>query len=37
MVKNLLAIYSKTNEQVKTSRMTKFMTILGGEPREEGL
>ena len=37
MVKNLLAIYSKTNEHVRTTRLTKFMTILGGEPREDGL
>lgn len=37
MVKNLLAIYSKTNDHITTSRLTKFMTILGGEPREEGL
>jgi len=37
MVKNLLAIYSKTHEQVKSSRLAKFMAILGGEPREDGL
>ena len=37
MVKNLLAIYSKTNEHVRTTRLTKFMIILGGEPREDGL
>ena len=37
MAKNLLAIYSKMNEPVKTSRLTKFVEILGGEPREEGL
>jgi regulator of sirC expression with transglutaminase-like and TPR domain len=37
MAKNLLAIYSKMNEPVKTSRLTKFIEILGGEPREEGL
>lgn len=37
MVKNLLAIYSKMDEPVKTCRLTKFIDILGGEPREEGL
>lgn len=37
MVKNLLAIYSKIDEPVKTARLTKFIEILGGEPREEGL
>ncbi len=37
MVKNLLAIYSKMNEPIRTSRLTKFMAILGEEPREEGL
>ncbi len=37
MVKNLLAIYSKMDEPVKTARLTKFIEILGGEPREEGL
>jgi len=37
MAKNLLAIYSKMNEPVKTARLTKFIDILGGEPREEGL
>jgi len=37
MVKNLLAIYSKMNEPVKTARLTKFIEILGGAPREEGL
>jgi hypothetical protein len=37
MVKNLLAIYSKMNEPVKTARLTKFIEILGGEPREGGL
>jgi regulator of sirC expression with transglutaminase-like and TPR domain len=37
MVKNLLAIYSKMDERVKTARLTKFVEILGGEPREEGL
>jgi regulator of sirC expression with transglutaminase-like and TPR domain len=37
MVKNLLAIYAKLDEPVKTSRLTRFMEILGGEHREEGL
>lgn len=37
MAKNLLAIYSKMNEPVKTARLSKFIDILGGEPREEGL
>jgi regulator of sirC expression with transglutaminase-like and TPR domain len=37
MVKNLLAIYAKMDEPVKTARFTKFIEILGGEPREEGL
>ncbi len=41
MVKNLLAIYSntksKTGDTVKAARLTKFIEILGGEPREEGL
>lgn len=37
MVKNLQAIYSKTNEPVKTVRLMKFIEILGGEPREDGL
>lgn len=37
MIKNLLAIYSKMDEPVKTARLTKFIGILGGEPREEGL
>lgn len=37
MVKNLLAIYAKTKEPVKTTRLTKYIEILGGEPREEGL
>jgi regulator of sirC expression with transglutaminase-like and TPR domain len=37
MVKNLLAIYAKMDEPVKTARLTKFIEILGGEPREEGL
>lgn len=37
MIKNVLAIYSKAGEQVKTARLAKFIKILGGEPREEGL
>ncbi|TKS58965.1 MAG: hypothetical protein EWM72_02617 [Nitrospira sp.] len=37
MAKNLLAIYSKLDEPVKTARLTKFIEILGGETREEGL
>jgi regulator of sirC expression with transglutaminase-like and TPR domain len=37
MIKNLLAIYSKSGEVVKTARLTKFIEILGGVPREEGL
>lgn len=41
MVKNLLAIYSNTKSKagdtVKAARLTKFIEILGGEPREEGL
>jgi regulator of sirC expression with transglutaminase-like and TPR domain len=37
MIKNLLAIYSKSGEVVKTARLTKFIEILGGAPREEGL
>ncbi|MDH4083351.1 MAG: transglutaminase-like domain-containing protein [Nitrospira sp.] len=37
MVKNLLAIYSKAGDAVKTDRLTKFIEILGGAPREEGL
>ena len=37
MVKNLLAIYSKSGDSVKTARLTKFIEILGGAPREEGL
>jgi regulator of sirC expression with transglutaminase-like and TPR domain len=37
MVKNLLAIYSKAGDSVKTDRLTKFIEILGGAPREEGL
>lgn len=35
MVKNLLAIYAKIDEPVKTARLTKFLTMLGGEPRED--
>jgi regulator of sirC expression with transglutaminase-like and TPR domain len=37
MLKNLLAIYAKMDEPVKTARLAKFIEILGGEPREEGL
>jgi regulator of sirC expression with transglutaminase-like and TPR domain len=37
LLKNLLAIYSKMDEPVKSARLTKFIEILGGEPREEGL
>ncbi|MEQ1681623.1 MAG: transglutaminase-like domain-containing protein [Nitrospira sp.] len=37
MIKNLLAIYSKSGEEEKTARLTKFIEILGGAPREEGL
>jgi regulator of sirC expression with transglutaminase-like and TPR domain len=37
MLKNLLSVYAKMEEPVKTARFTKFIEILGGEPREEGL
>jgi regulator of sirC expression with transglutaminase-like and TPR domain len=37
MVKNLLSIYAKLDEPVKASRLTRFIEVLGGEPREEGL
>jgi regulator of sirC expression with transglutaminase-like and TPR domain len=37
MIKNLLAIYTKAGDSVKTERLTKFIEILGGAPREEGL
>ncbi len=37
MAKNLVAICSKMDEPVKTARLTKFIEILGGELREEGL
>ncbi len=37
MIKNLLAIYSKSGDAGKTARLTKFIEILGGVPREEGL
>jgi regulator of sirC expression with transglutaminase-like and TPR domain len=37
MIKNLLAIYSKSGDVGKTTRLTKFIEILGGAPREEGL
>jgi len=37
MIKNLLAIYSKSGDMEKTTRLTTFIEILGGAPREEGL
>jgi regulator of sirC expression with transglutaminase-like and TPR domain len=37
MIKNLLAIYSKSCDMGKVTRLTKFIEILGGAPREEGL
>ncbi len=37
MFKNLLAIYSKMDEPVKTARLTRFIEILGGESREDSL
>jgi regulator of sirC expression with transglutaminase-like and TPR domain len=37
MIKNLLSIYSKSGDVGKTTRLTKFIEILGGVPREEGL
>lgn len=37
MVKNLLAIYSKMDEPVKTARFTRFIEILGGESREDSV
>lgn len=37
MIKNLLAIYSKSGDGGKTARLTTFIEILGGAPREEGL
>jgi regulator of sirC expression with transglutaminase-like and TPR domain len=37
MIKNLLAIYSKSGDEGKTTRLTKFIEILGSVPREEGL
>lgn len=37
MTKNLLAVYSKSGDVGKTARLTKFIEILGGAPREEGL
>jgi len=37
MIKNLLAIYSKSGDEGKIVRLTKFIEILGGAPREEGL
>lgn len=37
MVKNLLAIYSKLDEPVKTARFTRCIEILGGESREDSV
>jgi regulator of sirC expression with transglutaminase-like and TPR domain len=37
MIKNLLAIYSKLDEPVKTARLTTFIEILGEDQREGGL
>ncbi|HEY5931773.1 MAG TPA: transglutaminase-like domain-containing protein [Nitrospira sp.] len=37
MTKNLLAVYSKSGDVGKTARLTKFIEILGGAPREDGL
>jgi regulator of sirC expression with transglutaminase-like and TPR domain len=37
MIKNLLAIYNKLNEPLKKARLTRFMQLLGCEPRESGL
>ncbi len=37
MIKNLLAIYAKSGDGGKTARLTTFIEILGGAPREEGL
>lgn len=37
MIKNLLAIYSKSGDIGRTTRLTNFIEILGGGPREEGL
>ena len=37
MTKNLLAVYSKSSDMGKIARLTKFIEILGGAPREEGL
>jgi len=37
MIRKLLPIYSKSGDEGKTVRLTKFIEILGGAPREEGL
>lgn len=37
MIKNLVAIYAKVDEPVKTARLTKFIEILGEDQREGGL
>ncbi|MCP9456767.1 MAG: transglutaminase-like domain-containing protein, partial [Nitrospira sp.] len=37
MAKNLCSIYEKTNEPVKSARLSTFMEILGSPSREEGL
>ena len=37
MIKNLLAIYSKSGDVGRAERLTNFIEILGGAPREEGL
>lgn len=37
MIKNLVAIYAKADEPVKTARLTKFIEILGEDQREGGL
>ena len=37
MIKNLLAIYAKLDDPIKTARLTRFMEILGCEIKEGGL
>jgi regulator of sirC expression with transglutaminase-like and TPR domain len=37
MIKNLVAIYAKLDEPIKTARLTKFIEILGEDQREGGL
>jgi regulator of sirC expression with transglutaminase-like and TPR domain len=37
MLKNLVAIYAKIDEPIKTARLTKFIEILGEDQREGGL